>query len=165
MTKINTVAGVFFVSAMSLMGSASTQAALIDRGNGLIYDNVLNITWIQDVALSSTLGGPGRFNWSGANNWADQLVYGGYDDWRLPTLAPVNGVKFNGFSTVMARLTTDMAFQPRAANLRASPATSLHTCTTSISEISPVAQERGHIWLARCLGPTSAYRTLVSWML
>lgn len=96
MTKINTVAGVFFVSAMSLMGSASTQAALIDRGNGLIYDNVLNITWIQDVALSSTLGGPGRFNWSGANNWADQLVYGGYDDWRLPTLAPVNGVKFNG---------------------------------------------------------------------
>ena len=75
MTKINTVAGVLFVSAMSLMGSASTQAALIDRGNGLIYDNVLDVTWAQDVALSQTLGGAGIFNWHGAKAWADQLVY------------------------------------------------------------------------------------------
>ena len=95
MTKINTVAGVLFVSAMSLMGSASTQAALIDRGNGLIYDNVLDVTWAQDVALSQTLGGAGIFNWHGAKAWVNQLVYGGYDDWRLPTLAPVNGVRFN----------------------------------------------------------------------
>ena len=40
-------------------GSASTQAALIDRGNGLIYDNVLNITWIQDVATVKHSGWPG----------------------------------------------------------------------------------------------------------
>jgi hypothetical protein len=30
------------VGVVSLMGSASTQAALIDRGNGLIYDMVLD---------------------------------------------------------------------------------------------------------------------------
>ena len=95
MTKIKTAVSVLFVSVMSLMGSASTQAALIDRGNGLIYDNVLDVTWAQDVALSGTLGGPGIFNWSGAKAWADQLVYRGYDDWRLPTLTPVNGVRFN----------------------------------------------------------------------
>ena len=66
MTKIKTSAGVLFVSAMSLMGSASTQAALIDRGNGLIYDNVLDVTWAQDVALSQTLGvnGSWRRRWS-----------------------------------------------------------------------------------------------------
>ena len=75
MTKIKTAVSVLFVGVMSLMGSASTQAALIDRGNGLIYDNVLDVTWAQDVALSSTLGGPGIFNWSGAKAWADQLVY------------------------------------------------------------------------------------------
>ena len=90
----NKTAVVLFVGVMSLMGSASTQAALIDRGNGLIYDNVLDVTWAQDVALSSTLGGPGIFYWRGAKAWADQLVYRGYDDWRLPTLTPVNGVKF-----------------------------------------------------------------------
>jgi hypothetical protein len=94
MAKIKTAVSVLFVSVMSLMGSASTQAALIDRGNGLIYDNVLDITWIQDVGLSGTLGGPGRFNWRGAKAWADQLVYRGYDDWRLPTLTPINGVRF-----------------------------------------------------------------------
>ena len=95
MTKIQTAASVLFVGVMALAASESSKAALIDRGNGLVYDNVLNITWIQDVGLSSTQGSPGIFNWHGANAWADQLVFGGYDDWRLPTLSPVNGVKFN----------------------------------------------------------------------
>ena len=95
MTKIQTVISVLFVGVMALGATKSSKAALIDRGNGLIYDNVLNITWIQDVALSSTQGGPGIFNWHGARAWADQLVFGGYDDWRLPTLSPVNGVRFN----------------------------------------------------------------------
>ena len=95
MTKIKTAVSVLFVGVMALGTSESAKAALIDRGNGLIYDTVLNITWLQDVALSSTLGGPGIFNWSDAKAWANQLVYGGYDDWRLPTLSPVNGVNFN----------------------------------------------------------------------
>ena len=94
MTGIRTAVSVLFVGVIALATSESTKAALIDRGNGLIYDNVLNVTWIQDVALSSTLGGSGIFNWYGAKAWADQLVYRGYDDWRLPTLGPVNGVNF-----------------------------------------------------------------------
>ena len=95
MVKIKTAAGLLFVSVMSLIGSASTQAALIDRGNGLIYDTVLDVTWAQDLDLSRTFTGVGIFNWRGAKAWADQLVYQGYDDWRLPTLTPINGVKFN----------------------------------------------------------------------
>src|SRR5678815_6050108 len=80
MGKIKTTA-VLLMGVMSLAASQSAQAALIDRGNGLIYDTVLNITWMQDVALAQTLGADsdGLFDWSGANAWAQQLVYGGYD--------------------------------------------------------------------------------------
>jgi len=95
MTKIQTAVSILFVGVTVLGVSESSKAALIDRGNGLIYDNVLDITWIQDVGLSSTQGGPSTFNWHDANAWAEQLVFGGYDDWRLPTLSPVNGVAFH----------------------------------------------------------------------
>lgn len=30
----------------------------------------------------------GRMGWAAANQWAENLVYGGYDDWRLPTVDP-----------------------------------------------------------------------------
>ena len=31
-------------------------ATLIDRGGGLIYDTVLNITWLQDANYAQTMG-------------------------------------------------------------------------------------------------------------
>ena len=34
--------------------STSSQASLIDRGNGLLYDNVLDITWLQDANYART---------------------------------------------------------------------------------------------------------------
>jgi len=37
----------------------------------------------------------GKMTWWGALAWADQLVYGGFDDWRLPHILPVNGISFN----------------------------------------------------------------------
>ena len=95
MTKIKTAVSLLFVGVMALAASESTEAALIDRGNGLIYDTVLDVTWAQDVDLSRTFTGLGIFNWRDAKAWADQLVYRGYNDWRLPTLRPINGVKFN----------------------------------------------------------------------
>jgi hypothetical protein len=30
-------------------------------------------------------------------SWVDQLIYAGFDDWRLPTLTPINGTSFNLF--------------------------------------------------------------------
>ena len=95
MTRIKTTVSVLFVGLMALAASESTKAGLIDRGNGLIYDTVLDVTWVQDIGLSSTMGGPHVFNWYRAKAWVDQLVYAGYDDWRLPTLTPINGVRFN----------------------------------------------------------------------
>jgi len=60
-------------------------ATLIDRGGGLIYDDDLNITWLQDANLG------GSMNWNTARQWVDTLVYGGYDDWRLPTALNTDG--------------------------------------------------------------------------
>jgi hypothetical protein len=74
------------VLALGLNGMA--QAALIVRGNGLIYDDVLDITWLQDVDYARTSGydGDGKMDWDDAMAWAAGLEYGGYDDWRLPTV-------------------------------------------------------------------------------
>jgi hypothetical protein len=62
-------------------------ATLWDRGGGLIYDDVLDITWLQDANYAQTSGydGDGLMAWGDAVAWADSLVYGGYDDWRLST--------------------------------------------------------------------------------
>ena len=101
------------LAGLTLSGAA--QAALIDRGGGLIYDDVLNITWLQDanLAASNTFGlayntnlgnhpddswaanynevisTNGRMTWGAALHWIDAMNaanYLGYDDWRLPTL-------------------------------------------------------------------------------
>ncbi|MBK7414557.1 MAG: DUF1566 domain-containing protein [Dechloromonas sp.] len=82
------------ISGLAISGGA--QATLIDRGSGLIYDDVLNITWLQDANYAKTSGydADGRMNWANANAWAASLSYGGYDDWRLPTLTPI-GANFN----------------------------------------------------------------------
>lgn len=67
--------------------SGVANATLFDRGGGLIYDDHLDITWLQDANYAATSGydSDGRMNWDDALTWADQLVYQGYSDWRLPT--------------------------------------------------------------------------------
>ncbi len=45
------------ISILLLGLSASAQAALYDRGNGLIYDDQLNVTIMQDANLFKTLAG------------------------------------------------------------------------------------------------------------
>lgn len=82
------------------LGIVNVQAALVDRGNGLLYDTVLNITWLQDASFAQTSGydADGLMLWSDAKTWADNLVYHDnsrnvvYSGWRLPGTSPVNGV-------------------------------------------------------------------------
>lgn len=64
----------------------SAHASLVDRGNGMIYDTDLDITWLQDANYAFTSGYDvdGIMNWQEALTWAEQLTFGGYDDWRLP---------------------------------------------------------------------------------
>lgn len=79
----------FLAAAVALVLPAPAEAALHDRGNGLIYDDQLDLTWLQDADYAMTSGyrPDGRLNWFEANEWAAGLVYGGLDDWRLPTVS------------------------------------------------------------------------------
>ncbi len=86
-----------------IMISQVAQATLIDRGGGLIYDTVLNVTWLQDANYAKTSGydSDGRMPWAESVAWANNLVYFDsvrnvyWDDWRLPKVMPVNGVSYN----------------------------------------------------------------------
>jgi len=91
--------------AASLLAANMAQAALHDQGNGMIYDDVLNITWQQNanLAASNTFGvsginADGTMSWNTAQSWIAAMNaanYLGYHDWRLPKLTPVNGVAFD----------------------------------------------------------------------
>jgi hypothetical protein len=83
----------FILSIALILGFTSLSNAILwDRGNGLIYSDVMKITWLQDAnyAYNSGYDSDGRMTWYGAVQWADQLVYGGYDNWRLPTIWPTD---------------------------------------------------------------------------
>lgn len=87
-----------FIVLLSSLSLPAT-AALYDRGNGLIYDDVLNITWLQNANLQGTQAGDsnGNFIWTEGKEWVDDLVYAGFDDWRMPSIgaSPVEG--FHGY--------------------------------------------------------------------
>lgn len=80
------------------------QAALHDRGSGLIYDDVLNLTWLQDANYAKTSGydADGAMTWTTATTWAANLVYHDsvrnvdYSDWRLPTMIDTGTPGCNG---------------------------------------------------------------------
>jgi hypothetical protein len=91
-----------------LILSSTANAELIDRAGGLIYDPVLDITWLSDANLAAgsaydngTSSNDGIMTWANAVAWAGNLSYYDnirgriWDDWRLPSTAPVNGVSFN----------------------------------------------------------------------
>jgi hypothetical protein len=90
--------------------SGAAQASLIDRGGGLLFDDVLNVTWLQDANYAKTSGydADGLMTWSAAKTWADNLVYGGYSDWRLASNSGVGGESWDyNFSWTG---TTDLGF-------------------------------------------------------
>ena len=88
-----------YIVAASMLLAMSTQAALVDRGNGMIYDDVLDVTWLQDASYATTSGfdPDGRMNWFDASLWVDSLDFGGFSDWRLPSIVPKNGTDFDYF--------------------------------------------------------------------
>lgn len=80
-----------------LLASGATQAALIDRGGGLIYDTVFDVTWLQNAnpAAGSIYDdgwnpNDGRMSFENAKAWVAEFSYYDpirgvtYSDWRLP---------------------------------------------------------------------------------
>ncbi len=107
--------------AILLVSTSNLYGALIDRGNGLIYDNVLDITWLQNANLADTntfgvtpINFDGKMQWDAANEWITAMNlyngtgYKGLNDWRLPTLTPVNGTNFQ--NTFMYNGSTDNGY-------------------------------------------------------
>ncbi|HEU4781114.1 MAG TPA: PEP-CTERM sorting domain-containing protein [Steroidobacteraceae bacterium] len=111
MLKTQKFFGLFAVAALAL-GSAVSQAALIDRGGGLIYDDVLDVTWLQDVRYAVTTGAApyGSLTWGEAKDFIDTLAYVDtargvvWDDWRLPQVfdAGAEGYDLTGASSELA---------------------------------------------------------------
>jgi hypothetical protein len=82
---------VALLASVTVTGIA--QASLVDRGNGMLYDNVLNLTWLQDANYAKTSGysATGQMDWATATTWAANLNYNGLTGWRLATNTPVSG--------------------------------------------------------------------------
>jgi hypothetical protein len=88
--------GVAAAAMVAIAGAAD--AVLVSRAGGtMIYDTTRNITWLADMNYAQTSGhtgtgvnANGRMTWDAATAWANDLVYGGYSDWRLPTLNPLD---------------------------------------------------------------------------
>lgn len=88
--------GIVAILAIGSAVTGNSQAALYDRGGGLLYDDVLNVTWLQDANYSKTTVYQGNIyghmTWNQAQTWAENLVYYdsirnvNYTDWRLPRM-------------------------------------------------------------------------------
>lgn len=96
-TAVRRSAMTCMVAALGLPGSAS--ATLLHRGPDLVYDDVLNITWTRNANLP----GSSELVWADANIWAANLVFGGFDDWRLPYASVTAGA---GPTTTVVDCTT-----------------------------------------------------------
>ena len=80
----------------AFLAAGASQAALHDRGNGMIYDDVLDVTWLSDANYAATqyaaTGGAtgdadGKMQWAISTAWAANLDYNGITGWRLPSAA------------------------------------------------------------------------------
>lgn len=108
----NVMAGLVLVAGLV---SGAAQASLVDRGGGMIYDDVLNVTWLQDANYAKTSGydADGLMTWNVANDWATNLVYGGYNDWRLASNRPLGNEWNIGYSN---NGTTDYGYNITSPN-------------------------------------------------
>jgi len=73
--------GVFLCSGMA-------NATLIDNGDGTITQirsDGSQLMWLQNANMF------GRTNWYEAMDWAEDLIFAGYDDWRLPDAHNLDG--------------------------------------------------------------------------
>src|SRR6187402_2864843 len=99
---MKTTLRILALAASLIAGTA--RAELHDMGGGLLYDDVQDITWIQDADYARTSGAKpnGKMPWADAVQWVSSLVY--HDPvrkvditgWRLPQVHPVSGDTFNG---------------------------------------------------------------------
>lgn len=87
-----------FTLVCSLMIASQANAGLIVRDGGMVYDDVLDITWLLDANYAKTVNATeadsnGKMTWDNANTWAGELTFGGFNNWRLASYDTGNSVK------------------------------------------------------------------------
>ena len=87
---------VFLCSSYVYAEKRSADGRYIDLGNGVINDTKTGLMWTQKdsyVDLGKSL------SWNESNDYVKELSSGGYNDWRLPTIAELKTIyepsKFN----------------------------------------------------------------------
>ncbi len=91
-----------FIALVLLCGSTNfAHSALNDNGDGTVTQTRSDgseLMWLQDANYARTVGYGtdvnARMTWAEALGWIDYLndnTYLGYNDWRLPQVAPPNG--------------------------------------------------------------------------
>ena len=117
----------------AMLLSSTAQAALFDRGNGLVYDDDRNITWLSDMNHAKTSGfdADGLMTLDTAYAWVNGLTFAGYSDWRLPTASlkpdgsgPCIGTSFSNCANgELAHLFfNELGVTPGTSTLTADPA-------------------------------------------
>lgn len=66
-----------FLLVAVVLSTSPVFADLINNGDGTITDTDLGLMWLQSPGTDATF--------ANADTWAQNLVFAGYDDWRLPT--------------------------------------------------------------------------------
>ena len=95
---------------LTLCLTSNAHATLMNSlGGDAIYDTESDLTWIANANLAATntfgvagINANGTMNWNTANLWIGAMNTAnhlGFNDWRLPTLGPINGVAFNTTNT------------------------------------------------------------------
>lgn len=103
--KISRVFVLGFVLLLLLGITVSANAALVDNGDGTVTDTDTNLMWLQDANYAVTSGYvAGGTDWYTATTWADQLIFAGYDDWRLPSADSDCGFSYNCTNSEMGHI-------------------------------------------------------------
>ncbi len=55
------------------------------NGDGTVTDQATSLMWMQSDSLTN-------YNWQEALEYAEQLEYAGYDDWRLPNIKELQSI-------------------------------------------------------------------------
>jgi len=63
------------------IGVVSPDPRFTDNGDGTVTDNLTRLMWTRDAQLIQ-----GTMDWQVALDACNDLVYAGYEDWRLPNL-------------------------------------------------------------------------------
>ncbi len=83
-------------------------AERFEKNGDLVYDNKTELTWQSSPSHQ-------KFNWSEAQNYCNNLTYGGKSDWRLPNIyelkSLVDYTKYNpAIATTLINIDTNYPY-------------------------------------------------------